>query len=97
MRIFEVDSSLQDFAKHAKAWIRVVQRYAQINNTRDSESEGFSSSVKQKKCLVLPIPTPAVEGVVEMVGELVVDKEAAAEVLMLKFQGKHQRLELART
>ncbi len=40
---------------------------------------------------------PAVEDAVEMAGELVVVKEAAAEVLMLPFPGKHQRLELART
>jgi hypothetical protein len=53
--------------------------------------------VKQEKCLVLPIPTPAVEDAVEMAGELVAVKEATAEVLMLPFSGKHQRLELART
>ena len=29
--------------------IRVIQCYAQINKTQDSESEGFSSSAKQKK------------------------------------------------
>ncbi len=40
---------------------------------------------------------PAVEDTVEMAGELDVVKEAAAEVLMLPFQGKHQRLEPAKT
>jgi hypothetical protein len=97
VRIFEADSSSRDFAKRAKAWILVIWRYARINKTRDSEFEGFSSSVKQQKCLVLPIPPPVMEDAVEMAGELVVVKEAAAEVLMLPFQGKQQRLELART
>ncbi len=49
------------------------------------------------RCLVLPIPMPAMEDMVEMAGELVVVKEAAAEMLMLPFHGKHQRLEPART
>ena len=37
------------------------------------------------------------EDAVEAAEELVVVKEAAAEVLMLSFKGKHQRLEHART
>jgi hypothetical protein len=37
------------------------------------------------------------EDTVEAAGELVVVKAAAAEVLMLPFKGKHQRLEPART
>ncbi len=53
--------------------------------------------MKREKCLVLPIPTPAVDDAVEMARELVVVEEAVAEVLMLPFQGKHQKLELART
>jgi hypothetical protein len=31
-----------------KAWTQDIRCYAQINKTRDSESEGFSSSVKQE-------------------------------------------------
>jgi hypothetical protein len=58
---------------------------------------GFNQVQNKKRCLVLPIPMPAVEDAVEMAGELVVVKEAVAEVLMLPFQGKHQRLEPART
>jgi hypothetical protein len=60
---------------------------------------GFHQVQNKKRCLVLPIPMPAVEDTVEMAGELVVVEEAAAEaeVLMLPFQGKHQRLEPART
>ncbi len=58
---------------------------------------GFDQVQNKKRCLLLPIPTPAVKDVVETVGELVVVKEAAAEVLMLPFQGKHQRLEPARS
>ncbi len=50
-----------------------------------------------KRCLVLPIPMPAMEDAVETARELVEVEEAAAEVLMLPFQGKHQRLEPART
>jgi hypothetical protein len=51
----------------------------------------------KKRCLVLPIPTLAMEDAVELAGELVVVEEFTAEVLMLPFQGKHQRLEPART
>ncbi len=58
---------------------------------------GFHQMQNKKRCLVLPIPTLAVEDMVEMVGELVVVEEAVAEVLMLPFQGKHQRLEPARS
>ncbi len=58
---------------------------------------GFHQVQNEKRCLVLPIPTPAVDDRVETAGELVVVKEATAEVLMLPFQGKHQRLEPART
>jgi hypothetical protein len=58
---------------------------------------GFHQVQNEKRCLVLPIPMPAVEDAVETAGELVVVKEAAAEVLMLPFQGKHQRLEPARS
>jgi hypothetical protein len=58
---------------------------------------GFHQVQNKKRCLVLLISTPAMEDTVEMAGELVVVEEAAAEVLMLPFQGKHQRLEPART
>ena len=53
--------------------------------------------IKCDKCLTLPIPMPAVEDPVEAAGELVMVEEAATEVLMPPFQGKHQRLEPART
>jgi hypothetical protein len=68
-----------------------------LKRPRIVNSRGFHQVQNKKRCLVLPIPTPAVEDVVEMAGELVVVEEAAAEVLRLPFQGKHQRLESART
>ncbi len=58
---------------------------------------GFCQVQNKKICLVPPIPMPAVEDAVETTGELVVVEEAVAEVLILPFQGKHQRLEPART
>jgi hypothetical protein len=58
---------------------------------------GFHQVQNEKRCFVLPISAPVVEDAAETAGKLVVVEEAAAEVLMLPFQGKHQRLEPART
>jgi hypothetical protein len=49
----------------------------------------------KKKWLVLQ--APATEDVVETAGELAVAGKAMAEVPMLLFQGRHQRLGLARS
>jgi hypothetical protein len=68
-----------------------------LTRPRIVNPRGFHQVQNEKRCLVHPIPMPAVEDTVEMAGELDVVKEAAAEVLMLPFQGKHQRLEPAKT
>ncbi len=97
MRIFEVNLSSRDFAKHAKAWNQVIRRYARINRPGIVNPRDFHQVQNEKRCLVFPIPMMAIDDTVEMAGELVVVEEAVAEVLMLPFQGKHQRLEPARS
>ena len=43
---------------------------------------GLDQVQNKKRCLILPIPMPAAEDVVETVGELGVAEEAAAEEIM---------------